>query len=84
MWVTAERDSPDVLEATAKLVVMVRSGRSWAGPADPSGGELTPEGRSQGFQRGRMGGRTGRSRSWCLECREPAGAATEETGLGGP
>lgn len=52
--------------------------------ADPRGEELTPEGRSQGFQRGRTGGRTGRSRSWCVECREPAGAATEETGLGGP
>lgn len=57
--VTAGWGSPGVLEAMAKLLVTVRGGRSRAGPADPRGEELAPEGRSQGFQRGRMGGGQG-------------------------
>lgn len=44
--VTAGWGSPGVLEAMAKLLVTVRGGRSWAGPADPRGEELAPEGRS--------------------------------------
>ena len=40
--VTAGWGSPGVLEAMAKLLVTVRGGRSWAGPADPRGEELAP------------------------------------------
>lgn len=64
------------LEAMAKLVVMVRSGVRWGG-ADPRG-------RSQGFRRGGVGGKTGEEQvPWAARSlRGWGGGSNSETRLG--
>lgn len=59
------------LEAMAKLVVMVRSGVRWRG-ADPRG-------RSQGFRRGGVGGKTGEEQvPWAARSLRGAGGGQQQ------